>query len=336
MSILISCNNPITILFMFTFIAFTVSFFLHTFHFVTYPFPVSFHSVHVCLFASIVLFVCKHTFHACKRLLLCQHILRWSWFLQRDQWHYDGRLMGVWLEEVTAGCIAFCNLTAKRQTFGITRAVCLQLRANGKARQRRGEKEPFPYHSITVSGKPFSMQTVKPSRCLLPKHDKPQECTQLPVRTYLSPKGCTVTWKALFWIISPRVETYVPCVHICAWKLTESPWDLCRDASEAEQMRDRWCRWVLPDSEPESSLYHLGTYNKPPRPMTQGPGCRVEPSTHGEEFNVTKHTFKSSANHLAGMRAALVRVWCWQHRVWCNAIFRMAFKNLALAPYATC
>lgn len=44
------------------------------------------------------------------------------------------------------------------------------------------------------------------------------------------------------------------------------------------------------------------------QPVTHGPGCRVEPSAHGEEFNGTKHAFKTSANPLAGMRAVLVCV----------------------------
>lgn len=41
--------------------------------------------------------------------------------------------------------------------------------------------------------------------------------------------------------------------------------------TEVEQMRDRWCRWALPDTEPGSSLSPLGSDNRPPQPVTRDP-----------------------------------------------------------------
>lgn len=111
--------------------------------------------------------------------------------------------------------------------------------------------------------------------------------------------------KALFWIISPS------------------------DASQS-----RWETDGVVGFSPTLS-HRSGSHNQPPQPVTQGPECRVEPSAHAEEFNGTKHTFKTSASQLAEMRAVLVRVWCWQQCVWCKDIFRTAFKNLALAPPAS-
>lgn len=100
-------------------------------------------------------------------------------------------------------------------------------------------------------------------------------CTQLPVRTYFS--HCRLLLspeKASVWIFSVCVykHTYGMFTLMLGNTLL-NPLECCgmTRRTEVEQMRDRWCRWALPDTEPESSLSPLGSDNRPPQPVTQDP-----------------------------------------------------------------
>lgn len=99
--------------------------------------------------------------------------------------------------------------------------------------------------------------------------------TQLPVRTYLS--HCRLLLspeKASFWVFSVCVcesvykHTYGMFTLMLGNALV-NPLECCgmTRRTEVEQMRDRWCRWALPNTEPGSSLSPLGSDKRPPQPV---------------------------------------------------------------------
>ncbi len=223
------------------------------------------------------------------------------------------------------------------QTVHITSAVCLQLRANSQAKRRRRVKKQLRT-TLTRSLRIVSAcrQSSLPDASWQ-SHGRPQVCTQLPVRTYLS--HCRLLLspkKASFWIFSV-------CRNVHTLALGNAPLNPLECCSmtrhtEVEQMRDRWCRLALPYTEPESSLSPLGFDNRPPQPVTQDPletdveGPRVQDRAqhigvlNTQHFQLTPASWQECVPCCCVCECQLV--WCWQYYVWCKAwdIFGVVFR----------